>query len=442
MRHIAPLLLALALLTSCARATPAAPTPLPAAPPATAPASPAPTEAPSATPVPPTLTPAVVASPTPAPPRYDLVLRGGQLLDGSGGPPIADAAVAILGGRIAYAGPADGLAFSEDTPLRQLPGATIMPGFVNAHAHSWELRDDQLRLWTVAGVTTVRDLGGPLEDLARRRDSLAAAADGSPRLLVAGPIVTVPDGHPIRIYGPSNRVLTVFGPEDAAAKTAALLDGGADVIKIAVSGRSDTGWPELSDAEIRAIAEAAHARGARVSAHIDRSVALRRAVLAGIDDAAHMPRDRMPDDVIAEMVSRGVGLVPTIDVYENLAEERGNAEEWRATILPLMYDNLRRFVAAGGVLALGDDYGNPRVALGMPMNELSHWIAAGLTPSQVIAAATRGGALVCGLEDKIGLLQPGMAADILVVDGDPLQGLSALERVALVLRDGQVAFER
>ena len=178
------------------------------------------------------------------------------------------------------------------------------------------------------------------------------------------------------------------------------------------------------------------------TAHVDRSAALRRAVLSGIDDAAHMPRDRMSDELIGEMVARGVALVPTIDVYENLAEERGNAGEWRQAILPLMYDNLRRFVAAGGVLALGDDYGNPRVALGLPIAELGHWLAAGLTPEQAIAAATRGGALVCGLDREIGQLRSGMAADILVVEGDPLQGLSALERVVLVLRDGQVAFER
>ncbi|HMO56931.1 MAG TPA: amidohydrolase family protein, partial [Roseiflexaceae bacterium] len=169
-------------------------------------------------------------------------------------------------------------------------------------------------------------------------------------------------------------------------------------------------------------------------------VALRRAVLNGIDDAAHMPRDRMPDELIAEMVARNVALVPTIDVYEGLAEERGNAEEWRRTILPVMYDNLRRFAAAGGTLALGDDYGNPRVALGMPMPEIEHWLAAGLTPLQVIVAATHGGAIVCGREEQIGRLLPGMAADILVVAGAPLDDIGALARPVLVVRDGEVAF--
>jgi imidazolonepropionase-like amidohydrolase len=171
-------------------------------------------------------------------------------------------------------------------------------------------------------------------------------------------------------------------------------------------------------------------------------VALRRAVEQGIDDAAHMPRDRMPDDLVALMVVGGVALVPTIAVYEELAVERGNAAEWRRVVLPVMQDNLRRFIAAGGMLALGDDYGNPGVPLGMPMPEIRHWLAAGLTPMQVIAAATQGGAAVCGLAGEVGSLRVGMAADILAVEGDPLADMGALERPALVLRGGRVAYER
>src|SRR5581483_5044738 len=180
----------------------------------------------------------------------------------------------------------------------------------------------------------------------------------------------------------SDQVLAVRGAEDARAQTLALIDAGADVIKIAVSGRADVDWPELSDAEIAGIAAAARERGVRVAAHVDRSAGLRRAVENGITDAAHMPRDRMPDALIALMVARGVVMSPTIAVYEALAAERGNLPEWRRATMPVMYDNRRRYVAAGGLLALGDDYGNPGVELGMPMAELRHWIAAGLTPMQ------------------------------------------------------------
>ena len=288
-------------------------------------------------------------------------------------------------------------------------------------------------------MTTIRDLGGPRELLLARRKTVAASKDGAyPRLLIAGPIITVPGGHPIPVYGLSDEVLAVRGPDDARAKVNALIDAGANVIKIAVSGRTDVRWPELSNEEIRAITTAAHARGVRVAAHIDRAVALRRAVENGIDDAAHMPRDRMPDDLIRLLVRRNVALIPTIDVYEELAEARGAGAAWRRTTLPMMQDNLRRFVTAGGTLALGDDLGNPGVALGMPMAEIRHWLRAGLSPMQVIVAATRGSAHVCGLAAQLGAVRPGMIADLLVVNGDPLADPGALERVTLVVHDGVI----
>jgi imidazolonepropionase-like amidohydrolase len=386
--------------------------------------------------VPPTIAPSPSATPAPT---YDLVLVGGTLLDGTGAPPLPEAAIAIRDGRIAAVGPAANVSFAPGTPTRDLRGQTVMPGFVNAHAHTDGLATDELKQWTRAGVTTVRDLGGPRDAMLARRAEVTASGDPAlPRLLVAGPIITVPGGHPIAVYGPSDESLAVAGPEDAREQVNALIDGGANVIKIAVSGRTDVNWPELSNDEIRAIAETASSRGIRVAAHIDRANALRRAVENGIGDAAHMPRDHMPDDLIALMVERGVALVPTIDVYEGLAEARGAGDAWRRATLPVMQDNLRRFVAAGGTLALGDDFGNPGVALGMPMAEIRHWLAAGMTPMQVIVAATQGGARACGLADELGTLQAGKAADLLIVDGDLLTEIEALERVALVVHRGSI----
>lgn len=374
----------------------------------------------------------------------DLVLTGGTLIDGTGRVALTDAAVAIEDGRILAVGPTDGLDVSEDSRTLDVSGKTILPGFVNAHAHSSELTPEQIRAWTRAGVTTVRDLEGPRGLMMNRRRAFEDDGDPRlPRLLVAGPMVTVPGGHPIPLYGLDDRVLVVRGPEDARIRINGLLDDGADQIKIAVSGRMDeTGWPELSDEEIRAITDAAHARGAGVSAHVDRAAGLRRAVENGIDSAAHSPLDRIPDDLMDEMIERDVALIPTVAVYENLAEEGGYSADFQATTLPVMQDNLRRFVEAGGTLALGDDYGNPGVELGMPMDEIEQWTAAGLEPIRVIVAATSGGATVSGLGEEIGTLEPGKVADVLVVDGDPLSNLDALERVELVVREGEVVFSR
>lgn len=447
MPRLVALLAMFLLLTSCEA---------PPAPPAAAAAAPVgmPTVQPSVTPMPPptaiptarpTLIPAPTATvaPTPIPlPRYDLVLVGGTLIDATGAPPVPGAAIAIKEGRIAAVGPAATLAYSPDTPVRDVGGATIMPGFVNAHVHISGLSDDDLRRWARAGVTTLRDLSGPLEERVGRRDSLRARNDPTlPRLLVSGPIVTAPGGYPFAVHDPALRVagIGVRGPAEAGAQAGALADAGVDLIKIAASGRTDVSWPELSDAEIAAIAETARARGLRVTVHVDRSPALRRAVLSGATDAAHSPRDRIPDDLIALMVERGVSLTPTIAVYEDLALSRGKAVDWRRLTMPLLYDNLRRFVKAGGLVALGDDYGGvPGMSIGMPMDEINHWLAAGLTPQQVIEAATRGSATVAGIADEVGTLEVGKAADILVVQGQVGADLSALARPLLVLRAGAV----
>jgi imidazolonepropionase-like amidohydrolase len=408
----------------------------------------APTLAPTPTAVATTVpTPASVATTVPTPtavpaPRYDLVLVGGTLIDATGAAPLEHAAIAIQGRRIAEIGAADTLLYSADTPVLDVSGATIMPGFVNSHVHITGLADDDLRRWTRAGVTTVRDLAGPLVDLVATRDRIRAANDAAlPRLLVAGPIVTVEGGYPFAVGEQALRVegLAVRDAHDARAVVSALADGGADLIKLAVSGRTDVQWMELSDQEIAAITATAHARGLRVSAHVDRVVALRRAVLNGIDDVAHSPRDRIPDEVIALMVERGVSMSPTISVYEALAGHRHNGAAWRKWMQPVMYDNLRRFVAAGGLLALGDDYGGvPGMPVGMPMAELLHWQAAGLTPQQIIEASTRGSARAIGLEAELGTVEVGKVADLLVVQGDPLADLSALARPLLVVHDGQI----
>ena len=196
---------------------------------------------------------------------------------------------------------------------------------------------------------------------------------------------------------------------------------------------------ELSDQELASIIETARAYGLPVTAHVDRASALRRAVLSGISDSAHSPRDRVPNEVFKLMVERGITMVPTIAVYECLAESRGTGDAWRRSTMPIMYDNIRRFVAMGGTLALGDDFGGvPGMPLGMPMDEIRHWIAAGLSPMDVIVAATRGGARVTGLSESLGTVEVGKVADLLVVEGDPLADYRALNRPLLVVHGGQV----
>lgn len=163
------LLLIIVLLAAC-EAPPAEPTLAVRAPTAAAAAPPlaAPSLSPAFVVTATTVSRSTSAPPTATPlPRYDLVLTGATLIDGTGTPPVPDATVAILDGRIAAVGAT--LAYRADTPVRDLAGATLMPGFINAHAHTAGLDDEELRAWTRAGITTVRDLGGPLAEVTARR---------------------------------------------------------------------------------------------------------------------------------------------------------------------------------------------------------------------------------------------------------------------------------
>ena len=241
--------------------------------------------------------------------------------------------------------------------------------------------------------------------------------------MAAGPIVSVPDGYPVSYWGPGID-LAIASPEDAAKKVSALIEAGADIIKISL----ETG-PRLSQEEAEAIVVAAHKRGAPVTAHIGGTSYLAEGLAAGIDDAAHIATDRWPDELLAQMVADDVYLVPTLAVLSRACGQPGDC-----------LDNLHRFVEAGGKIALGDDYGNPGTTLGMPMRELELMQMAGMTPLQIIVAATQNSAHVCNLEKDLGTLEAGKIADVWVVGGDPLQDIHALTQVMLVIHNGVVIY--
>jgi imidazolonepropionase-like amidohydrolase len=344
------------------------------------------------------------------------IVLAGTLIDGTGAGPVADAVLVIWGKVIVDVGPRDTVSLPDGAQVIELEGATMLPGLINAHVHNAYDRRN-LEKWARAGVTTVRDLGAPTgEPYFATRDRLRADPRYS-RVVAAGPIMTVPEGYPIA--GNNLPSLTVTSPEDAKEKIDGLIDDGAEVIKIAIA--SDAG-PILSPQEAAAIVEAAHARGIPVSVHATELVDLKRALAAGVDDVNHMAVDHVPNQVIRQMVDAGVSWVPTFDALGG----RG-------------LDNLRRFIRAGGRVALGNDAGYLRgLEIGMPMEEIAWMDKAGMTPMQIIVAATRDAAYVCRLDDEVGTLEVGKVADLMVVEGNPLQDLNALRNARMVVREGVV----
>jgi len=358
----------------------------------------------------------------------DLVLVGGTLVDGTGGAALPNAAVVIRGDRIVFAGRRERVVLSPDADTVDVAGGTILPGFIDAHVHG-AYAAATLHAWAQAGVTTVRDeavlqSGAVLRELIAQRDT-AWSAPRYARLVSAGWMITAPGGYG-RLY--------VSTADAARAAVNGELDDGADLIKVAVEDGTagTTGLPVLATAALQAAVAAAHARGRLVSGHVTDARFLQTVVDAGVDDVAHITWDPVPDDVYRRQISRGIPLVPTLTVFEPFGA------------LPQGQANLRRFLQLGGTVALGDDYAglpasrNAHFVLGMPMPEILWMAEAGMTPMQIIVAATRNAARVCGLQSEMGTLEPGKTADVLVVNGDPLRDLNVLQDVRLVIHRGVV----
>ena len=300
-----------------------------------------------------------------------------------------------------------------------LQGKTILPGFIDAHVHQ-AYSANNLSAWIQAGVTTVCDLGSSSDPFYFTFRDATLTHPEYARIVAAGPIVTSPDGYPIPAWGPEI-ALEVSSPEDARLKVGELLDRGADIIKIALAGT-------LTKEEVTAITSLAHEHGTLELAHVDTVKELELAVDNGVDVATHMVIDRLPDELIQKMVAKDFTVIPTVAVLA------GYNESAKAQILA----NLQQFAAAGGKVALGDDYGNPGIQLGMPIADIELMLQAGMTPIQVIVAGTKNAAHACNRQQELGTLEAGKIADILIIQGDPLEDIHALLNVQMVLRDGVV----
>ena len=356
-----------------------------------------------------------------------LVLSGGTVIDGTGAPALPDAVVVVRDGRIAAVGRRGEVAIPSPARIIDVGGATILPGFINAHVHSG-YRVGRLTGWAQGGVTTVRDLGG------REDYELIASLNRDPanaRLVAAGPFITVPGGYPIVPWGAQN-VVPVTTAAEAADAANRLIDEGADIVKIAIETGAAFGRtiPTLSLEQARAIVQAAHARGTPVSVHLLMSYDLPRCFDAGVDDLAHMVVDSPSAALLSRAASQDVVWVPTLELWYLVGS--GNA--------PRAVENLRRFLAAGGTVALGTDYDGYDAVfqLGMPILEMEQMQQAGMSAMQVIVAGTSTAARVCGLSAELGTVAAGKIADLVVVNGNPLADIHALANTLVVVHGGTV----
>jgi imidazolonepropionase-like amidohydrolase len=313
--------------------------------------------------------------------------------------------VLIDGGTIVAVDPSRSVAAARRIDLGD---ATILPGLIDLHVHGEGTAT--LR----GGVTSVRNLGEPVSSLRPPFDWHGL------RILAAGPLVSVAGGYPEPVWGPTI-ALDVKSPASARAAVDMLSRRGAAVIKIALDSNHGQ-WPILTLPEVRAILAEAHRRGLRVTAHAMWPDGVARALAGGVDELAHTPCGAT-DSMMRQISVRHIPVVATMHV-EQLAY--GGCVHVASQIVKL-----------GGTLLYGSDVGNRGIPNGIDTTELRLMRSAGLTPVQVLAAATSRAGAELGLA-KLGTLAPHAPADLIAVRGDARKLNPSMAKPLLVISGGRV----
>ena len=342
------------------------------------------------------------------------------MLAGAGLRPMQRTTLVIADGIIRALGPDAEVEVPDSARVIDATGLTVVPGFIDAHVHIGLADPHEV---AAGGVTTVRDLAWPPEEIfPLARASLAPGFDG-PRILAAGPMITTPGGYPLEAaWAPAGTGVAVSSPDEAASVVTEVADAGAAVVKIALNPPVG---PTLEPDVLRAVVSEAHRRDLTVTGHIHGLTELDKALAAGVDELAHMlmSPEEIPTETIASMVDSDVMIVPTLSIREG--------DDRRVAV-----GNLRRFVEAGGRVVYGTDLGNEGPRPGIDPTEVAAMAEAGMSALDIIASATVVAADRLGLDDT-GILAEGMRADVVGLRGDATQDVKALTEVAFVVAGGR-----
>jgi imidazolonepropionase-like amidohydrolase len=383
------------------------------------------------------------------------VIRATKLWDGSH--LLTDVLIVLDGDRISRIASS-----SESVPptaeIIDLRKYTLLPGLIDLHTHMtyyWDrqpgtrplgqrrrpavtvfLAQDNARRALETGVTTVRDLGAANDTDFSMRDLIAMGAMQGPRMIVAGAGISAP------------RQSTAPNPDAMRSAAEERIKNGSDWIKVYASRGSfdsvDT-TQTLTFDEMKAIVDVSHAAGHKVAIHSYGASGVRDAVRAGADSIEH--GIELDDDTLAEMVKRGIVWVPTIDhnrYYVDAKDEYGFKPDAIPPLQEYIQKNLdatRRAVKAGVKIGMGSDA--VYSMFGQNTRELGWFVKAGMSPEQALATATTTAAELLGMQDRLGRIAPGYAADLVAVEGDPLQTIDALfTGVRVVMKDGKVVVDK
>ena len=424
---------------------------------------------------------------SPSPGRMK-ALVGGTLIDGYGGPPIQNSVVLIDGDKISAVGRVGSLSVPPGAELISTEGMTVLPGLWDMHVHTmlaghadydhWDkayasqfesvIMPASAKQLLMAGVTSARDLGAPLEASIAVRDRINAGKIPGATLYVSGPFIQhepYPNTEAYR-WG-------VKGPDDARAKVKRVADAGVDVVKM-------IDQDQMTMEEVRAVVDEAHAHAKPVVAHAHRPEEIRRGLAAGVDCFEHTglaTAPAFPEDIIAAIRERTAKMnigplfwTPTVEGLLNYEYLRDNPEAlddpaWHdglpdtivndvrqslehpdrlpyfqltASRRPTLARKFRQLQDAGVVMLIGTDSG-------IPMNfhthstwrELDAWVTTmGVDPMTAIRGATYWPAVAMKQDQVAGTVSPGKYADVIAVRGDVLRYIALLQRVDVVIKHG------
>ena len=407
-----------------------------------------------------------------------MIIHNGQLVDGTGTPPVREGAVVCRDGRIAYAGPAARMPETPpDTPRIDARGGTIMPGLVEAHYHATyfdvaNLEDLDIKypveyvtllaaanakLALECGYTAARS-GGSLFNIDHwLKKAIEHEIAFGPRLSTSGREICgvggLMDWNPdFRKIGMEGLVLLVNGPDEARAAVRKLVKDGVEWIKTYPTG--DAAAPDTNDhhtlcmtfEEMHAVVQTAHNHGLKVTGHCRATEGIKNALRAGYDTLEH--GTFMDDEALELLLKRDVPVVPALQ-FEWASIEYGPSFGMGSKVIDGHKETLeggaesaRRILKAGGRLGMGGDYGFAWNPHGHYAKELTFFVKyVGFSPLETITCATKNGAEIMGRAEEFGTLEAGKSADVLVVDGDVLADISILEdrtRLLAVIQGGVV----
>src|SRR5690348_13170136 len=395
------------------------------------------------------------------------LVRAGRVLDVKTGKIATNQVIVIERDKIVSVGPASSVKASAGDRTIDLPNATVLPGLIDAHTHltfdpqfGYEslaisvprealIGAKNARVTLEAGFTTVRNVGADGYADVALRDAINAGDVPGPRMLVSGPPLGITGGHCDNNLLPAEYHAVGDGDADGVAqvqhKVRENIKYGADLIKVCATGGvlskgDDPNASQYTLDEMKAIVADAHRLGRKVAAHAHGAQGVIWASEAGVDSVEH--GHLMNDEAIATLKKNGTYLVPTLYLIDWHREHAAQANlpefvKWKMELVSkTAKENVRKAIAAGVKIGMGTDAAvYPH---GLNAHELAVYVSLGMSPLQAIQTTTINDADLLGWSDKIGTIEPGKWADIIAIDGDPLQDITTLQHVKFVMKGGEV----